>query len=115
MLSLSQIREHSRQAALHAARDRKEPFIVESEDIADWTSGRQPLVFPFPFTGEYLPPGWEQVNTYFVDASGFGSPDEMALTAGQFLARLIPGHGYAITEAGEFQVIVGEFERRRVC
>jgi hypothetical protein len=50
-------------------------------------------------------------GAYFVDASGFGSPGEPALTLEQFRDVLIPGYYYAVVEAGEFQVKVGVFER----
>jgi hypothetical protein len=33
------------------------------------------------------------------------------LTQGQFIKELKPGMGYAVIEAGEFQVYVGEFKK----
>jgi hypothetical protein len=50
-----------------------------------------------------------------VDSSGFGQPGELALTGAEFFAairKIGPGKAYAIVEAGQFQVVVGVFERR---
>lgn len=106
MLSLSQIRAMARRAAARAAQEGRYPFLVEAEDIADYREGAG---FPFPFLGTHVPHGWKKVRAYFVDSSGFGAPGEPALTASQFIERLVVGRGYAITEAGQFQVYVGEF------
>jgi len=68
-----------------------------------------------PFLGDYVPPGFQFVRKYFVDASGFGAPDEPALTADQFLAAIRKNvlsdksYGYGILEVGQFQVYVGEY------
>lgn len=83
------------------------------------TEGRKPLVYDgvpedlrsIPNFGDYRPKGWKLVETYFVDSSGFGQPGEMALTFNQFSRRATVGKGYAIIEAGQFQVKIGEFER----
>lgn len=53
--------------------------------------------------------GWKMVNTYFVDSSGMGRVGESALTFGQFIDKAKVGRGYAIIEAGQFQVHIGEF------
>ena len=103
MMSLSQIQYESRAAAAKAAREDKHPFIVEAEDL------KAIPPFPFPFIGDYVPDGWRKVEDYFVDSSGFGRPGEPALTIEQFVKRLTVGHGYAITEAGQFQLYVGEY------
>lgn len=61
--------------------------------------------------------GYELVEELFVDSSGFGAPDELALTQDQFykkLSELLTEHGelYAtITGQGQFQVYVGLFRR----
>lgn len=105
MMSIEVIRSESRRAAAIAAEEGMVPFVVEPEDIEDMPS------FPFPSLGDYVPEGWEKVNEYFVDASGFGEDDEAALSVRQFKALLVPGHGYAVTESGQFQVYVGEYIR----
>ena len=68
-------------------------------------------VFKMPHLGCYLPKGWELSGTYFVDGSGWGSEGEPALTAKQFLAKVRKGYGYALRDAGQFQVNVNEFKR----
>lgn len=63
--------------------------------------------------------GYELVAELFVDSSGFGAPDEPALTASQFdreLTSLLNTHGTLhakITGAGQFQVYVGLFKKTR--
>jgi len=64
-----------------------------------------------PYIGDYKPLGWKQINTYFVDNSGLGSPDKPALTYTEFLLKVKRGRGYAIISAGQFQVYVAEFVR----
>lgn len=111
MMSLEYIRQVSREKGLEAARQGVRPFVVEQEDIDDWKQSFPSGGFPFPFIGDHVPAGWEEVDSHFVDSSGFGRPGEPALTAGQFLDALEAGYGYAITEAGQFQVYVGKFRR----
>ena len=61
--------------------------------------------------------GYELIENLFVDNSGFGSPDEPALTGSQFIKRLteilkIEGQVTAtITGEGQFQVYVGIFKK----
>lgn len=61
--------------------------------------------------GKNTPIGYKETEIYFVDASGFGSENEPALTASQFLAKVKAGHYYAITNAGQFQVYITEYEK----
>lgn len=105
MMSLQQIANESRRAARRAAREHRTPYIWETEDIG------HAFPLPFPSIGTYRPKGWELIETYFVDSSGYGAPGEAALTANQFIEKLKPGLGYAIIEVGEFQVVVGEFKQ----
>jgi len=55
--------------------------------------------------------GYELVNTYFVDSSGFGADDEPALTFNKFLDKVKVGYFYGIREAGQFQVYIGEYKK----
>jgi len=55
--------------------------------------------------------GYELVNEYFVDNSGFGSDGEPAYTASEFLRQVKGGLYYGITNIGQFQVYVGEFKK----
>ena len=67
-------------------------------------------VFKAPILQD-IPQGWKVVNTYFVDNSGFGAEDELALTASQFLNKVIKDRAYCITKVGKFQVYVNELVR----
>jgi hypothetical protein len=55
--------------------------------------------------------GYELVNTYFVDNSGFGSEDEPALTFNRFLDKVKGGYYYGIKEVGQFQVYIVEYKK----
>ena len=105
MYSLETIRSLSREATKKAAKAKKEPYLVEKEDL-----DRMPP-FPFPYLGDYVTPGWELVETFFVDSSGFGKPGEPALTANQFKKKIQAGFGYGLIEVGEFQLYVGKFQK----
>jgi hypothetical protein len=58
--------------------------------------------------------GYKLVNEYFVDNSGFGAPDELAMMPSIFLSKVKAGFYYAITGAGQFQVYIGEFEKKSI-
>jgi len=60
----------------------------------------------------FCPKAWELIDTLFVDSSGFGGPGEPALTIEEFHSKIKAGFGYAIVEAGQFQVYVGVFRRK---
>jgi hypothetical protein len=70
-----------------------------------------------PFLGDYVPEGWQMVDDYFVDSSGFGREGELALTLGQFdqIVQEHVGSGWAIVEAGEFQVVIGRYVKAHDC
>lgn len=61
--------------------------------------------------------GYKLIDNLFVDNSGFGSPDEPAYTASQFITKLTAildqeGMVYTtITDQGQFQVYVGVFKK----
>jgi hypothetical protein len=61
--------------------------------------------------GWSIPFGYEFVKGYFVDSSGFGQEEEVALTFGQFLKEVKQGYFYGIREVGQFQVKIGEFKK----
>jgi len=61
--------------------------------------------------GDYIPKGWQKVNTYFVDSSGFGSEGEGALTFRQLLTKVRKGLGYAIGKVGQFQLYINEYQK----
>jgi len=105
MYGLATIKSMNAEAARKAKG--KQPFIIKSAEQIDTFPP-----FPFPNFGDYRPKGWELVETYFVDSSGFGGDGEPALGARHFRSKLKIGYGYAVIEAGQFQVYVGEFRRR---
>jgi len=61
--------------------------------------------------GNDIPIGYELVETYFVDNSGFGAMDEPALQAGAFLKKVKAGYYYGITETGQFQIYIAKFRK----
>ena len=112
MMGIETIQAIAREAAERSARETSTPYVYWDEYEVGATQG-----FPFPFLGDYEPPGWEEVNSHFVDSSGMGAPGEAALTVDQFLdvireaIAVEPVTGWAVTQAGQFQVYVGEFRR----
>lgn len=52
---------------------------------------------------------FEEVNSYFVDSSGFGKKSDPALTMNEFLKKVKVGRFYAITGIGQFQVRISEY------
>lgn len=103
------IHENALKAARKAARLKRIPLVIEAEDLPLLAEG-EPLRGGFPFLGTYIPKGWTRTgNTYFVDSSGWGGSGELALTLKQLLAKVVPGRGYAVVEAGQFQVYVAEY------
>ena len=114
MMDLDTIHAMSVKAAAKAAREGKTPYVPFNSDEID----RYPT-FPFPMLGDYVPDGWEKTDQeWFCDMSGFGGDDEPALSVDQFKAALKeyvdehPGHGFAITEHGQFQCYVAAYEQQ---
>lgn len=106
MMDLQTIKRMNNEKAKESKRDNVEPFVIESQEQLNSFEG-----FPFPHIGDYRPKGWKLIEKYFVDSSGFGRNNEMALSVSQFIKKLKVGYGYAIIEAGQFQVYVAEFRR----
>ena len=110
-MSLEAIRRLNTQIAVEAAEQESRPYAPFDVDEVDYWPP-----FPFPNIGYLEPDGFEKTDTtWFVDKTGGGHEWEPALTGEQFrrqLRRYIaehPGHGFAITEEGEFQVYVSAF------
>ncbi|GAG71743.1 unnamed protein product [marine sediment metagenome] len=104
MYDLATIVEMNKKAGKHAKENEIQPLIAKyDEDEA---------VFGCPDLGNFVPKGWKETNRYFVDNSGLGQEGEPALTAKQFQAKIKEGFGYAIVETGQFQIYIGEFERK---
>ena len=86
--------------------------------MSQFTADEVDSPFFCPNIGYFVPVGWEKTDAnWFVDKTGVGEPWEPALTWKQFRQRLTgyilrhPGHGFAITEEGEFQVVVSAFKK----
>ena len=115
MMSLGTIQARNREVAERAAAEGFEPFVYFDTHDVDLTDN-----FPFPDLGDHRPDGWELVDTHFADATGLGQSWEPALTPEQ-LRALIKERieesgqtvGWAVIEAGQFQVYVGEFHKVR--
>jgi hypothetical protein len=105
MMGASQIRSESARAAARAALDNKVPLICE--DASDLRR--------IPNWGDWEPNGWTKVEEYFVDSSGFGAPGEPALTFDQLADKLEReerwGDGFAIIEAGQFQIYIARYTK----
>ena len=114
MMSLEYIREINREVGEQASREARIPYNPFN---ADEINTYPP--FPFPNLGDHRPKGWELVEELFVDSSGLGASDEPALSVDQLKRKLIEldakseTYGYGITEAGQFQLYLGVFKRRK--
>lgn len=105
MYSLETIQAMNAEAEEEAREYGLEPYEITEGEVDKFPP------FPFPKLGDYVPAGWERVDEFFVDSSGWGSEGEPALTVEQFKDKLVAGRGYAITSEGQFQVYVGEYIR----
>ena len=113
MMSLAVLEAVNNQIARQAAREGLAPYVPASlDEVAHCTP------FTFPNIGYLKPRGWRRTGqTWFVDKTGEGLESEPALTWERFRRRLStyvychPGHGIAVVEEGEFQVVVSAFRR----
>lgn len=106
--------QHAREAAQYAEQNGYRPTVVSAAMKAEaqqvWAAGGKPSI-RIPFIGDYVPEGFTPTDrVLFVDTSGFGGREESALTTEEFLAALTPGYAYAMTEAGQFQAYIQEYE-----
>ena len=112
MMSLNAINALNEQIAAQAAEESLVPFVpFNPEDVDRWPP------FPIPNIGYLEPDGWIKTETtWFVDKTGWGRDYELALTVDQFKRALHdyindnPGHGFAMVEEGEFQVVIAAFK-----
>jgi hypothetical protein len=111
MMSLQAIHYVNQEIAARAAQDRLVPYVpFDADEIDCWPP------IPFPNLGYFEPDDWQQTEAeWFVDKTGVGLDSEPALSVEQFKQVLReyvaehPGHGFAIVEEGEFQVVVSAF------
>jgi hypothetical protein len=111
MMSLEVIVAVNNEIARQAAKEGLVPYIPVNADEVD-------TPFAFPNIGSLKPRGWKKTGAnWFVDKTGCGLDSELALTWQQFRRQLAGyllrhhGHGFAITEEGECQVVVSAFTR----
>ena len=104
MMDLKTMEIMEKEAGRKARKEEIEPLIAEYNGDEG--------IFKCPDLGNYKPRGWKKVQEFFVDSSGFGGKNEPALTINQFLKKVKEGFGYAITQAGQFQVYIGEYKRK---
>jgi hypothetical protein len=55
--------------------------------------------------------GYELIQNFFVDNSGFGTENEPALTFSNFLSQVKEELYYGIRDVGQFQVNIGEYKK----
>lgn len=104
MYGLETIKAMNRTAMRKAKQDGKQPLVF---------NGNCEMLKKIPNLGDYRATkyGWKMDKVYFVDSSGMGRVGERALTFNQFCKKCVIGKGYAIIEAGQFQVRIGEFRK----
>jgi len=107
MMSLQTIRDLSAQAARRAAKEGRVPKTFWDHEL---TGEDITAIRGIPNLGDHRPSGWNLVDDWLVDKTGWGSESEPALTLEQFIANLDTKHGFAIIEEGQFQVVIGVFE-----
>ena len=113
MRSIESIQEAARDAALKAFVQKKEPVCLGS--------GQFHPPFPIPYIGTLvdqfsLP--FDEIETFFVDSSGFGEPGEAAMTIEEFslaASALVATFGapvyWGVVQAGQFQVYVRAYAK----
>ena len=91
-----------------------EPFVYD-DPLED-----EPMdISVIPLTSDLLlSDEWEEAGeSWFVDSSGFGQDNELALNVGQFQEELkeyvreYPEHGFGISGVGQFQLYVSAYRR----
>ena len=113
MRSLAEINRISDEAAENANQKNLQPYVF-------WDNRETKLAkrFPFPFLGDHVPYGWELLGKpLFADLSGFGAPDEPALTEDQLKDKIVQiqdenddvSVGWGIVEVGQFQGYIQAF------
>jgi len=130
MYSLAEIKRMNAETGKEARGEGYQPVIYDQDEVDLLNSGDAYNLRKIPNIGDFLPVGWSRVNlegfdlkphgiylgdnadcgAYFVDASGLGKKGDRALTIDEFVERIKPGYGYAITEVGQFQIKVGVFK-----
>jgi len=103
MMSLEAIEYENKKAEDRARKNRSKLFVAQTDGDVN--------IEDAPYIGDYIPEGWRQTETFFVDSSGMGGQNEPALTFNQLIAEVKKGYGYALISVGQFQVYIAEFRR----
>jgi len=106
MMSIEYIKSINKEKEAEAKNNNLRPIKVFTDGDVDVDKLRN-----IKHIGDYRPNGFELVNTFFVDSSGLGGADEPAMTFGQLIEIVRGDRYYAIIEAGQFQVYIGEFKK----
>ena len=113
MWSLEILEAINAKIAAEAEQDGKVPYHPsDPEEIESMPP------FPFPNLGQ-IPDGYEETESFWVDKTGLGRSSEPALTVEQFRSLLYdhvtenPDDCYAITEEGQFQLVISALRRIR--
>tara|TARA_B100000085_G_scaffold78231_1_gene70328 strand:- start:5126 stop:5527 length:402 start_codon:yes stop_codon:yes gene_type:complete len=130
MMDIDTIVALNKEAGNKAKRHGIKPTTFESQNLSVKNLGE------IVNLGNYIPKGWKRLNIkkyvmswelpyshkilnkggLFVDSSGFGQPNEPALTIEQLIslmAKLLsnkPSLGFGIISQGQFQLTIGVFE-----
>jgi hypothetical protein len=113
MMDPSTIAANTRKATNKAKRNKSVPHVFSDSDLAELENGVPGAFKHIPLLGDFEPLGWTLLRSHFVDASGFGTDREPALTQSAF-AKMVaaePTHGWGIGEWGQFQVYINEYAR----
>ena len=110
MMSESYIASLEEEAGKKARRLKLKPRVYTPEMLA--TLGQRGGC-GIPSLGSYRPVGWNCVEDKLCDKTGMGSEREPALTLAGLMKWIAanPTSGFAMVSEGQFQVVVGRFER----
>jgi len=103
MYGIEEINHMNKKAEDRARKNRSKLFVAQTNGDVNIRTA--------PYIGDYIPEGWRQTETFFVDSSGMGGQNEPALTFNQLIAEVKKGYGYALISVGQFQVYIAEFRR----
>ena len=112
MMSLETINAMNNSNTVAAKKYDHIPYTVWPGDIENWKEGKK-LPIPFPNIGDHIPKNFEpDGEPLFIDTSGFGANDELALSMSQMFDALEVGKAYAFIECGQFQAYLQPFTRK---
>ena len=111
MMGLGTIRSIAADATRKAAKENKVPLLVQQDDMGDV---KEHLKY-MPFLGDHVPPGYEEIESFFVDGSGWGTNGGSAITQDEFFKQVKVGSCYGVTETGQFQIHISEYKKLSIA